>query len=540
MKKQPVYVVGHKNPDTDSIVSAIAYAEFKKLQGVNAVAGRLGSVSSETEYLLERFGYDDPLLLFTAKSILKEIDMDKAALATRDMTMKEALDKVIKLKNRGLIVVDKEKKLEGIVTLDDLTYMWTKPDEELEAILKTIRIDDIVKTLQGTLILRGNGVLSGKIHLFPSLKTNIEDNSIVLLRNENDKLLQYCLELGATMFIVCTSSPISQKFIKMARNAEATIVTTELTPLSITRLIYQTPAIEVIMLEKDKIEYFNIDDTIDEASKKIAKSRHRSYPVLDAEGHVVGAISRYHLFNYQRKQLILVDHNEKKQAIDDIEEGVVLEIVDHHRFGGFRSENPISITTSPIGATASIITGMFLEEKIELSEKLAGILLGAILSDTMNFKSPTTTEIDIERALLLEKICGADHDELYKSMIEHSESLLNKRYIEIVYNDFKEFNIDGNKVGLTQAVCRNRDEYLKLKDDLQRYLDDSCKQGGYDLMVVMLTLANGSGSYLLASGDRKSVVKDTFLFDSKDSFVSGMVSRKKQLLPGLISSMENH
>ncbi|MBR4422039.1 MAG: putative manganese-dependent inorganic diphosphatase, partial [Erysipelotrichaceae bacterium] len=387
MKKQPVYVVGHKNPDTDSIVSAIAYAEFKKLQGVNAVAGRLGSVSSETEYLLERFGYDDPLLLFTAKSILKEIDMDKAALATRDMTMKEALDKVIKLKNRGLIVVDKEKKLEGIVTLDDLTYMWTKPDEELEAILKTIRIDDIVKTLQGTLILRGNGVLSGKIHLFPSLKTNIEDNSIVLLRNENDKLLQYCLELGATMFIVCTSSPISQKFIKMARNAEATIVTTELTPLSITRLIYQTPAIEVIMLEKDKIEYFNIDDTIDEASKKIAKSRHRSYPVLDAEGHVVGAISRYHLFNYQRKQLILVDHNEKKQAIDDIEEGVVLEIVDHHRFGGFRSENPISITTSPIGATASIITGMFLEEKIELSEKLAGILLGAILSDTMNFKS---------------------------------------------------------------------------------------------------------------------------------------------------------
>ena len=538
MKKQPVYVVGHKNPDTDSIVSAIAYAEYKKMHGTNAVAARVGSVSSETEYLLERFGYDDPLMLFTAKSILKEIDMDKAALATRDMTMKEALDKVIKLKNRGLIVVDKQKKLEGIVTLDDLTYMWTKTDQELERIIRAIKIDNIVKTVQGTLVLRGNGVLSGKMHMFPSLKSNVEDNSIVLLRNEDDKI-QYCLELGATMFVICTSSPISQKIIDMATAAQATIITTELTPLSITRLIYQTPTIDVIMLEKDKIEYFNIDDTVDEASKKIAKSRHRSYPVLDGEGCVVGAISRYHLFNYQRKQLILVDHNEKKQAIDDLDEGVVLEIVDHHRFGGFTSDNPITIKTAPVGATASIIAGMFLEEKAALSKQLAGILLGAILSDTMNFKSPTTTPIDIERANKLAKICKVDHEELYKAMIEHSESLLSKRFIEIVYNDFKEFNIDGNKVGLAQAVCRSRDEFVKLQADLQRYLDDSCKQGGYDLMVTMLTLANGSGSYLLSSGDKKSLIKETFLSDSKDHFVNGLVSRKKQLLPGIINGMEN-
>ena len=247
MKKRPIYVVGHKNPDTDAIVSAIAYAEYKRQLGVNAVAARIGSVSGETEYLLERFGFDDPMMLFTAKSILREIDMDKAALADRDMTMKEALDKVIKLKNRGLIVVDRKKRLEGIVTLDDLTYMWTKTDEELSSIIKTIEVDNIVKTLNGTLVLRGTHKLSGKMHMFPSLKSNVEDDSIVLLRNEDDKM-QYCLELGATMLVICTSHPISKKILSMAKDAQATIITTELTPLSITRLIYQTPTIEHIMI----------------------------------------------------------------------------------------------------------------------------------------------------------------------------------------------------------------------------------------------------------------------------------------------------
>ena len=535
MKKNPIYVVGHKNPDTDAIVAAIAYAEYKKASGVNAVAGRIGSVSAETEYLLEKFGFEDPQRLYTAKSILKEIDMDKAALAYKEMTMKEALDKVLKLKNRGLIVVDKKKHLEGIVTLDDLTYMWTKTDDQLANIISKIEVDDIVKILDGKLILRGTHRLSGKMHMFPSLKSNVEDDSIVLLRNEDEKL-QYCLELGATMLVVCTSHPISRQVLSMARDAEASIITTELTPLSITRLIYQTPAIEHIMIPKERIDYFNINDTIDEASKKISKSRHRSYPVLDNEGKVVGAISRYHLFNYQRKQLILVDHNEKKQAIDDVDDGIVTEIVDHHRFGDFESDNPIAITTMPVGATNTIIANKFFNDRLDLDKNLAGIMLGAIVSDTMNFRSPTTTQIDIDTAKKLEEICGVSASELSKGMIEHSESLLNKRHIEIVYNDFKEFNIEGNKVGLSQAVCKSKMEYDALKNDLAKYMEDSCKTGGYDLMAIMLTNPNGSGSYVLSAGARKRVVREVFTIN-KDGFVEGLVSRKKQLLPGLINAL---
>ena len=385
-------------------------------------------------------------------------------------------------------------------------------------------------------MLRGTHQLSGKMHMFPSLKSNVEDDSIVLLRNEDDKM-QYCLELGASLLVICTSSPISERIMKLAKDAGASIVTTELTPLYITRLIYQTPTIENIMIKKAKIDYFSINDTVDEASKKIAKSRHRSYPVLDDEGRVVGAISRYHLFNYQKKQLILVDHNEKKQSIDDIDEGIVLEIVDHHRFDGFRSDNPIKITTMPIGATATIVANMYLNNSsVKLNKNMAGLLLGAILSDTMNFKSPTTTSVDVEAAAKLVKISGVDPDELFKSIIEHADSLLGKRLIEIVYNDFKEFTIDGNRVGLAQAVCKSRDEYYKIRDDLQKYLDDSCKSGGYDLMAIMLTLANGSGSYILSSGEKKKVVRDGFK-RNEEGFVSGLVSRKKQLLPGIISTM---
>lgn len=536
MKKHPIYVIGHRNPDTDAIVSAIAYAEYKKQTGHNAIAARIGAVSSDTEYLLERFGYEDPLRIYTAKSTLKEIEMDKACLADKDLTMKEALDIVIKLKNRGLIVADKTKHLQGIISLDDLTYMWTKSDEDLEEIIKTVKIDDVVKTVEGTIIIRCDSILSGKLHMFPSLNSRVSEGSIVLLRNEDEKIA-YAVNKGAKLLIITTSSPISDKSLKLAKDNNVTIIVTRLSPVHVTRLIYQTATIEQVMQEKNKIEYFKDDETVEEASKRISKSRHRSYPVLDNEGKVIGAISRYHLFNYQKKRFVLVDHNETKQTIEDIESGEIIEIVDHHRLGGFETDNPINITTMSVGATATIVANKFFDSKIMINKNLAGILLGAIVSDTMNFKSPTTTEVDIDTAKKLEKIANVKANELSKGMIEHSESLLSKRFIEIVYNDFKEFNIDGNKVGLSQATCKSKEEYLKLKDDLEKYLEDACKSNSYDLMIAMLTNPNGAGSYLIAAGGKKRITKEIFGSKIKDNFVNGLVSRKKQLLPSIIASL---
>lgn len=537
MKKYPIYVIGHKNPDSDSIVSAIAYADFLTKQGKNAIASRIGSTNNETEYLLERFGFEDPIRLYSARSTLSEIEMDKPNLVSKDLTMKEALDICLKKKNRSLIVADKSRHLEGIVSLDDLTYMWTKTDKQLESIIKKIEIDNVVKILEGKLIIKGTRELGGKIHIFPTLKSRVELDSIVLTRNEDDKM-KYALGLGATMLIVVTSSPISKTILQLAKDTDTTIITTAITPLTATRLIYQIPTIEHVMQRADKVEYFNANSTVQEVNKKIANSRHRSYPVINEDGKVVGAISRYHLFNYHKKQLILVDHNEYKQSIDEIEDGEILEIVDHHRFGGFECDNPINITTMSVGSTATIIANKYFESNTKLDKKLAGLLLGALVSDTMNLKSPTTTLIDIDIAKKLEKISGVKANELSKEMIKHTDSLLSKRLIQIVYDDFKEFNFDGVKVGLAQSLCKSSDEFNTIKKELQQYLNDCAKSGSYDLMIIMLTNPNGSGSYVLSAGDKVHLLNEMFSNKIKNDYVSGLVSRKKQLLPKVIKCLE--
>ncbi len=537
MKNQEIYIFGHKNPDSDSIVSAIAYAEYKKALGFNAVAARLGSINAETEYLLERFSFEDPLRLYSARSTLKEITMDKPNIVSKDLTMKEALDLCLKKKNRSLIVADKKKRLEGIVSLDDLTYMWTKTDKQLEDIIKMIEIDNVVKILEGKLLCRGTRKLGGKIHIFPTLKSRVELDSIVLTRNEDDKMT-YSLGLGATMLIVVTSSPISDKILQLAKDTDTTIITTAITPLTATRLIYQIPTIEHVMQKKENVEHFNCNETVQDVSKKIANSRHRSYPVIDDNDKIVGAVSRYHLFNYRKKQLILVDHNEYKQSIDEIQDGEILEIVDHHRFGGFESENPINITTMSVGSTATIIAQKFFDANINISDKLAGLILGAIISDTMNFKSPTTTNVDLDVAKKLENISGIKANILSKEMIKHTDSLLSKRLIEIVYDDFKEFNFDGVKIGIGQAACKSKDEFNTIKEDLQSYLNDSSKSGSYELMIMMLTNPSGSGSYLLAAGNKSYILEDMYGKRMVNNFVSGLVSRKKQLLPKVIKAIE--
>lgn len=534
--KRPIYVIGHKNPDTDSIISAIAYAEYKKHLKIDAVAVRNGSTNSETEYLLDRFGFEEPTRMYSARSLLKEIDIDKANIVFKDMLMKDALDLILKTRNRSLVVCDKAKHLLGLVSLGDLTNMWTLSDEELAKLIKTIKIENVAKVLDGTLVCDTNKTLSGHMHIYPSVKSKVHEGSIVLLRNENE-MLKFSIEKNAALIIVVISSSISDEIIKLAKKNNCAIITTSLSPLTVTRLIFQAPTVEQIMCPKKKAVIFKQDESVQEASKRMAKSRHRSYPVLNDEDKVIGAVSRYHLFNYQKKRFILVDHNEYKQTIDDIDDGEILEIVDHHRFGGFETENPINIITMPVGATATIIANMFIENRINLDSKLAGLLLGAIISDTMNFKSPTTTTKDIEISKKLEKISKVKANELSSEMIKHSDSLLSKRLIEIVFNDFKEFNIDGTKVGLGQSLCKSIEEFEALKDSLQQYLNDSSKTGSYDLLGIMLTNPNGSGSYLLASGSKKHLIDDIYGKKMKNCFVKGLVSRKKQLLPSVIKEI---
>ena len=533
---KPIYIIGHKNPDTDAIVSSIAYAEYKKLHGFNAIAGRVGPVRSDTEYLLERFHFEDPLHLYTAKCIIREIEYDKAVNVSKDITIREALNKLIKTASKTVFVTDNKRHLEGVVSLSNLNELWTANDRYLSKVLKTVTLENIIKTLKGEILYKADHFeASGEVEIAPTLDSEVHKGDIVITSSE--RVFEQALKEQAGLIIIIGHFDTFEKRKDSMKKANVNVIKTNLSALKISKLIYQSPSIECVMVKGDQIVTVNSNETVDACLNKISKSRYRSYPILDENKAVIGSISRYHLNNYKKKQLILVDHNETKQSIEDIEFGDVIEIVDHHRLGDLVTNNPITITTQVVGATATIIANKFLDEDLEIDEKLAGLLLGAILSDTMNFTSPTTTELDIRTAKILEDISGEKSDELYEEVAKHSDSLLNRRSIDVLYEDYKEFVINGFKVGISQATCKNSEEYFAVKDSIKSALEDNCKTASLDLMICMMTDVYGAGSYVLAAGNKHDTVHQLYSDYDEDKMVSKLVSRKKQMLPSIIEAL---
>ena len=529
----PIYVTGHKNPDTDSIVSSIAYAEYKRLHGFNAVAGRVGPVRNDTEYLLERFRFDDPLHLYTAKCTIREIDYDKAVRVNKDITIKDALNKLLKTASKTVFVTDKKKHLEGIVSLSNLNELWTANDKYLMKILKTAKFDNIVKILKAEVLNRASDFnINGRLEIAPTKDNEVHENDIVITSSE--RIFKDALRAHVGLIIIIGHYDTFDNLKEMMKKANVNVIKTNLNALKISKLIYQAPSIECVMVDASKVVTVSSNETVDACLNKISKTRYRSYPIEDENGVVIGSVSRYHLNNYHKKKLILVDHNEKKQSIEDIDFGDIVEIVDHHRLGDLVTNNPITICTEVVGATATIIAKKFFNENIKLNKGMAGLLLGAILSDTMNFTSPTTTSLDIEVSKELENISGVKSDELYGEIVKHGESLLNRKSIDILYEDYKEFEINGFKIGISQATCKDSDEYFAVKDSIKNALEDSYKTASLDLMLCMMTDTYGAGSYLLAAGNKKSILRLMYPEYNEDKLVSKLVSRKKQLLPNII------
>ena len=533
---RPIYITGHKNPDTDSIVSSIAYAKYKKEKGVEAIASRIGPVDSATEYLLNKFGFDDPLHIYTARSTVREIDYDEAVLVSKDITVREALTKINKIKSKTLYVANKERELLGVVTVNTIANIWLADSRASSKIMKSATLKNITKILKAKIINKPNIFsISGLIEVSPASDAKVNPGSIVI--TSNIKKIEHAIKDKAGLIIVLDKVELSKNIIELAKKADVAIISSPFSAFDVSKNIFAASSVETAMQPKEEVICVKDSLTTDEAIKIVSSYRYRAFPIIDGHNKIIGSISRYHLLNYQKKKLILVDHNEKKQSIDDIDAGEVVEIVDHHRFGGFESENPISITTQIVGATCTIIANKFFDEKIKLDKKLAGLLLGGIVADTMNFKSPTTTKLDIDTGRKLEKLSGCKADELQAGIIAESESLLHKRAKDIVYDDFKEFELGENRVGLSQAICKSFDEYKTIRTPVSQYLDEMVTVGGYDLFVIMLTDPNGSGSYILYSGRRQDVITKVFPKMTANHFVNHLISRKKQLLPLLIEEL---
>lgn len=532
MKEKPIFVTGHLNPDTDAIASCIAYANLKKELGYNCVAARIGHTTMETEYLLNRFGFEEPLHIYSGRCSISDIDIDDACLVTKDVTMKEALDLVLQRKNKGVFVVNEKKRLEGVVSVSNLTSLWTVNEEVLRELMSSVKLDNVIRTLKASVLVSNkNFKTSGKIEFFPSISgdNNLSRGCIAIVSNQPE-VQRRCIDAGVSLIVIVGENWMDSVTLQRAEEANVAVIHTPLSPLAVSQLIFQSPSVENIMA-KDVIS-FNLSETVEDASARMAKTRHRTYPVLDENQCVVGAISRYHLFNYQKKQFILMDHNELKQSVPDIEFAEIVEIVDHHRLGGIKTANPINYSCMVVGSTCTIVALKYFEYNIPMTKEMAGLMLGGILADTLNLKSPTTAKQDREMVKKLSEIAMVDSQELAQGIVDASASILDKRFVDIVYEDFKEFSIEGNKIAISQTQCKSKDEFLTIKDSLQDYLNEVCTMNKYDVLLILLTNPSGSGSYYLVAGQKRRCIKKAFMqFSNEEGFAKGFISRKKQVVP---------
>lgn len=535
---KPYYVIGHKNPDSDCIVSAITYAELKKKLGVPAIAYALGKANQETQYLLKKYGFKHPEIIHSAKCTLAEIEKDEAILVSPGITMKKAFDAVSSRKNKGVFVTDKDSKLLGIISISDLTRLWTEDEETLKEYMSRTKLSNIIDVLEAKVYhLEDDFHSSGLIHIMPSMSDTREEykDSIVILRNNPD-VQRFAIDNGASLVIVSGEDWVDSVTLNKAKEKHVSIIHTTHTVLECSRLIYESISIDEVTTH-DVIS-FKESETVEEVSDRLAKTRFRTYPVLNENGQVIAAISRYHLFHYEKKKFILVDHNEETQTVNDIEYGEIVEIIDHHRMGGVETMNPINIIEKAVGSTSTIITGLYRQNGVEITKEIAGLLLGGLISDTLCLRSPTTTEEDKRVADYLSKIAGISASSLQEELINASDSILKKTDLELLYDDFKEFRIASSRVAVGQSQCKDSSEYFKIKDHFLKYLEETAVSQHYDLIVIMFTDPAGSGSYLLSTGKKDWVIHEGFqdvLTD--DGFAKGIVSRKKQVLPVIIDTL---
>jgi len=534
--KKPIYVTGHKNPDSDSICAAIAYSNFKNQLGMNTIPARLGELNSESKYILNKFGFNAPTRIFSAKCTLSEIEKDEAILIHKNDTMKETLDIITKRKNKGAFVVDNDNKLEGVVSMSNLTGVWIADEERLCELMKHATLDNIIKTCEANLLCDAPFHPNGKVNLLPGLGQNskIEPGTIVIVGNNPD-VQRSVIEQEAALVIICGENWVDSVTAMIAQTKQVPIIHSPLSAISIAKLIYQSLSVEQVM-SKNVVTFRN-NETVDGASTRMAKTRFRTYPVLNENEEVVGAISRYHLFNYEKKKLILVDHNEATQSINDLEFGEVIEIVDHHRLGGIMTATPIQFINKIVGSTCTIVYELYKQYNVELTKQYAGLLLAGILSDTMSLKSPTTKENDISAVRELAKISGVNAGVLSNELAQTADSLFNKSFEELLYEDLKEFNVGDVKVAVGQVSCRSDEEYHEIKEAFLSYMKEQNKRLRADLLMMVFTKINGKGSFFLYTGEKSWIVEEGFKPAMVDDFAPHFISRKLQVLPVILETL---
>ncbi|WP_442881334.1 putative manganese-dependent inorganic diphosphatase [Anaerorhabdus sp.] len=538
-----IYITGHMHPDTDSIVSAIAYAKLKRRKGFNAIPCRLGNMNAETRYLLNRFNMEEPMLFKDARSTMDEIEIDKPLTITPQTTIQETLELMNSEHKQSYGVVNEQGKLMGMVTKSDLATIGLGDTALSIRLLKETPTSYIAKTINGQVLYEDDQRhFNGKVSVIAIAKTELSNyelrDRLVIVGNSTEAQ-ETAIKKNAGILMVVWTDSIEEHVYELAKEYHCAIIKSGHGTMNTTRYLYFSPPVKLIMTT-DLIS-FNINEFVDEVGKKMMKTRYRSYPVIDDENHLCGYASRYHILNQHNKKVILVDHNEYSQSVKSIEKADLLEVIDHHRVCDISTNRPISFRNEIIGSTSTIITSIYLENQMSIPKDIAGLLLGGILSDTLKFKSPTTTEKDSGIAHVLADIAGLDIDVFAKEMFQVSSNISNKTPRQLIEQDVKKFDMDGKRVMIAQVVAYQVSEAKDIEAELCMEMDNVIKEKGLDLLVLAFTSILENGSIFYASGDIASVVEEAFpnKKGESNSFQEDILSRKNQIVPLLSRAIIN-
>ena len=542
--KDVIYVTGHKNPDSDSICAAYAYAEFKnKIGDTEAVACRLGNVNQETQFILDYFNAEAPKFLNTVKLKVEDLQFDKISPISADISLKTAWT-IMRDKNiKTLPVADENEHLLGVLAVANLTSCYMDIWDNRILAKSNTSLDNIVDTLSAKVAYMNENTkcFPGKIAVTAmeadTITEHIEAGDIAIV-GDREEAQAALINLNVSLMIVTGGYAPSENIINLAKEHGVTVIVTQHDSFTASRLIVQSIPVGYVMV-KENIVSFRADDLVDDIKGIMAETRFRSYPVLDENGRVLGTVSRYHLISNHKKKVIQVDHNERGQSVDGLEDAEILEIIDHHRVADIQTNNPIYFRNEPVGSTSTIVAKCFFESGIRPSRKAAGLLCGAIISDTLLFRSPTCTPQDQYICKKLAEIAGINIEEFAKEMFKAGTSLKGKTVEQIFNTDFKPFTIEGTKVGISQVNTMDIDGFMPLKEEMLNYMDQKAKEAGLEMVMLLLTDILNEGSEILVTGAKPEIVEKAFkvtLID-KGAFLPGVLSRKKQVVPPITNAI---
>lgn len=542
--KDVIYVTGHKNPDSDSICAAYAYAEFKnKIGDTEAVACRLGNVNQETQFILDYFNAEAPKFLNTVKLKVEDLQFDKISPISADISLKTAWT-IMRDKNiKTLPVADENEHLLGVLAVANLTSCYMDIWDNRILAKSNTSLDNIVDTLSAKVAYMNENTkcFPGKIAVTAmeadTITEHIEAGDIAIV-GDREEAQAALINLNVSLMIVTGGYAPSENIINLAKEHGVTVIVTQHDSFTASRLIVQSIPVGYVMV-KENIVSFRADDLVDDIKGIMAETRFRSYPVLDENGRVLGTVSRYHLISNHKKKVIQVDHNERGQSVDGLEDAEILEIIDHHRVADIQTNNPIYFRNEPVGSTSTIVAKCFFESGIRPSRKAAGLLCGAIISDTLLFRSPTCTPQDQYICKKLAEIAGINIEEFAKEMFKAGTSLKGKTVEQIFNTDFKPFTIEGTKVGISQVNTMDIDGFMPLKEEMLNYMDQKAKEAGLEMVMLLLTDILNEGSEILVTGAKPEIVEKAFKITLKDkgAFLPGVLSRKKQVVPPITNAI---